>query len=340
MLKIQKSAPITISLLAINIAIYIADHAFSGSSLFSGGPSKFVSDELLLFPPYIIAGKVWVLFTYMFFHANALHLGMNMLGLWQMGPIAEELLGRTRFLLLYLLAGLFGGGVSLFQKAFSEIPSSSLGASGAIFGVMGIFFGVVWIRSRDSQEFLAHPYIRQSGTNILLFTFVTAFAGIGIDHYAHAGGFFAGGALTLFFSRFRVPDNKKQTAGLVLVILLIMTAYGIYPRGSEGFKFSKAYTAFEQGQAAFEKKDFAAAEAAYTEVIRNDPKHPPALFNLHLTQVLQGNFAGAIVSLETLEQILDLDPNLDRENTRGYVSLKEVRARLEQLRLMVGNTPR
>ena len=92
-----------------------------------------------IFPEQIIAeGTLWTPFTYMFLHGGAVHLFMNMLGLYLLGPDLEKALGSRVYLTLYLLAG-FVGGVFFFLVTYFLLGSlhPCVGASGAIMGLLG-----------------------------------------------------------------------------------------------------------------------------------------------------------------------------------------------------------
>ena len=329
----QKTPPITALLLSLNLAIFIADRVYSGDGFFSGGISP-LSQKFALFAPSVIEGEYWRIFTAAFLHANLLHLFMNMLALWQMGPMAEQLFGARRFLLIYVAAAVLGNGVSLFWKGVVPdlLFAPSVGASGAIFGVMGAFLAIVWIRSRGREEFLANPMVRQTGMNLVLLFVLGLSAGIAIDHYAHFGGLFSGGACAALLSGFRMTPQKKNSAIALLVIASAMTLYGAYPFASEAMREVNARKAFELGSAAYVSKDFATAERHFTEVLKLDPVNNPALYNLHLAQLHQAKLADAIRALETLQTILEQNPNLDREGLDGFVSLKSVKAQLAVLK--------
>jgi rhomboid protease GluP len=330
----QKNPPVTAILIAINLAVFIVDRAYSGAGFFSGGISPAFR-EFALFAPSVIEGEYWRLFTAAFLHANLIHLFMNMLALWQMGPMAEQIFGSRRFLLLYLVAGVLGNGVSLFWKEIVPdlLFAPSVGASGAIFGVMGAFLAIVWIRSRGREEFLENPMVRQTAMNLVLLFVLSLSAGIAIDHYAHFGGLFTGGACAALLSRFRLAPQKKQSAIALLIIASAMTLYGSYPFASEAMRAVHSRQAFDLGTAAYVSNDFATAERQFTEVLKIDPINNPALYNLHLAQLHQGKLADAIRALETLKTVLEQNPNLDRVGLDGFVSLKSVKEQLDLLKI-------
>jgi rhomboid protease GluP len=86
----------------------------------------------------------WRLVTAMFLHAGLIHIGFNMMALMQFGPALEELYGSARYLFLYVVTGMFGFLVS------AALGNYSLGASGALLGLVGLMLAVTTKRSRGS----------------------------------------------------------------------------------------------------------------------------------------------------------------------------------------------
>ncbi len=135
--------------------------------------------------------KIWQLVTYMFLHANIMHILFNMYGLYLFGRYVLSSLGTRRFLTLYFLSGIVGAGLWLLFNWGSRSPV--LGASGAVFGVM-MAAAMLYPNMRLILLFPPIP--------ITLKTFVAIYAGIeifseltntqgGVAHLAHLGGFLA-----------------------------------------------------------------------------------------------------------------------------------------------------
>jgi membrane associated rhomboid family serine protease len=122
-------APVTRILIAINVAVYLIT-AVQGAGLNAPGGSLF--SKMVLFGPYVHDGDWWRLVTTMFLHASILHIAFNMLALWWIGAPVEEYLGRGRYVGLYFISGLAGSAGALVQT-----PGVTVGASGAIFGILG-----------------------------------------------------------------------------------------------------------------------------------------------------------------------------------------------------------
>lgn len=146
-------------------------------------------------------GQYYRFLTAMFLHGGLLHIAFNGFALYSIGPEAERIYGTGRFLALYLIAGLAGG---LASYTFS--PNLSVGASGAIFGLIGglaIFYYV----SRRTLGSLARQQLGSLVTVIMLNLFI-GFSGQNIDNWAHIGGLLGGAAVGWFLApRFEVDSR-------------------------------------------------------------------------------------------------------------------------------------
>jgi len=143
-------------------------------------------------PQWIDAGQYWRLLSAMFLHGDGtvggdiLHLGLNLLAIYQIGSLYEVMFGTRRFLLIYFVSGLAASITSYLHAA-----GASVGASGAIFGILGAFIFSVWRSPRWRHERAARSIVRQ-----LIFLIIANIA-IGaripqIDLAAHLGGLVTG----------------------------------------------------------------------------------------------------------------------------------------------------
>lgn len=186
------------------------------------------------FKPLTLRGQGWRLISNCFIHIGPMHLLFNMYALLLIGGAVERYIGKARFLTAYLLTGLFGSMLS----AWWQPVTVSAGASGAIFGMYGLFLFLLLTRLVDSKE------SRGQLPGILFFLGYNLLYGLqqGIDNAAHIGGLF-GGLLVgcAFFSGLKRPDTTARKyaglglaaggmlAGVFLVYMLIpqsqLTAY-------------------------------------------------------------------------------------------------------------------
>ncbi|MGZ4289751.1 MAG: rhomboid family intramembrane serine protease [Gaiellaceae bacterium] len=124
---------VTLGLIGVNVAVYVAELAAGGSQ---DGTNNTIFDHGVLWGPFVAAGDWWRLFTAAFLHFGLFHLGVNMYSLYWVGSLLEHVIGRWKFLLLYLAAGLAGSAGALIATP----NAATVGASGAIFGVLGALY--------------------------------------------------------------------------------------------------------------------------------------------------------------------------------------------------------
>jgi len=140
--------------------------------------------------------QLWRLITSMFLHADFLHLISNAYFLFVCGEIVEKFLGRTKFVIIYLVTGLAGNLLSLILL---DQGTYSLGASGACLGLGGV---ILYLILNKKSEFRKHFRNMTSFAFIILFNVFYGFLlpGSNINNWAHLGGFIAGILMALFFA--------------------------------------------------------------------------------------------------------------------------------------------
>lgn len=149
----------------------------------------------------------WRLFTAMFLHIGILHLSFNSWALYLLGRDAEQLYGRLRFLLIYLLAGLTGSVASM--TVLPSLQHDSAGASGAIFGIIGVLLAY-YFRYRNQLGAAGRTQLY----NIVLIAALNLFLSSqipNIDNWAHLGGLIGGTILGLLLApSYQVVMDKQQ----------------------------------------------------------------------------------------------------------------------------------
>ena len=173
--------------------------------------------------PCPLGGLTWqAAFTSMFLHGSWMHLIGNMWFLWIFGNNVEDSMGRLRFAVFYLLTGLVAIGTQILLDPGSPVPT--VGASGAIAGVMGAYI-VLYPRARVSTLFFFFLFIRViplPAWVILGYWFLIQLfsqtagpgAGGGVAYAAHIGGFIAGVALIRVFANWRLVRAKRAHISL------------------------------------------------------------------------------------------------------------------------------
>jgi membrane associated rhomboid family serine protease len=207
---------ITYGIIAVTVLVYLAQ-------LVPGSPvqqllaynSGFVIPQLGSFQP-------WRLLTVLLVHSSWLHIGLNMLALWMIGRILEPLVGRTRFLVMYLISGLAGSVAVALLAPLTWV----VGASGAIFGL----FGALLVIGRHIGANVASIAI------IIAINFAFPFvvgilsgslAAVQISWQAHLGGLIAGAAVGFIYARTRAVRQRGWQIGLLIgltVLLLTLLA--------------------------------------------------------------------------------------------------------------------
>ena len=206
-------ALVTKALIAVNVAVYLIT-AVQGSGLNNPGGSLYV--KWVLYGPFVAQGDWWRLVTAMFLHGFLLHLGLNMLALWWIGTPVEEYLGRVRYLLLYLVSGLAGSAGALVGSPTSPV----VGASGAIFGILGAMLILEWQATGRLGGAAATLIVVNLGLN---FAYNGA-AGGGISIGGHIGGLIGGILVTLSFARWGRGHAAYGRVGLSGAIGLVGVA--------------------------------------------------------------------------------------------------------------------
>jgi membrane associated rhomboid family serine protease len=159
-----------------------------------------------------VAGGEWYrLVTSMFTHQEVWHIAFNMLGLWWLGGPLEAALGRARYIALYMVSGLAGSALTYAIAGPSE---QSLGASGAVFGLLGATAVLVRRLNYDMR-----PVIGLLALN-LLFTFTWG----NIAWQAHVGGLVAG--VVVGYAMVHAPRERRSlvqygTCALVLAVVVV-----------------------------------------------------------------------------------------------------------------------
>jgi membrane associated rhomboid family serine protease len=158
----------------------------------------------------VAEGEWWRLLTATFLHYGPLHLGMNMLVLWIIGPALEDYFGHGRYALVYLVSGLAGSAGALIWSP----TAPTVGASGAIWGIMGAALVLegrrIWVFGGQAM-------------GLVVFNLAITFLIPGISIGGHIGGLVGGGLAALAFSQFRrvpaVATLSVAAVGLASVAL-------------------------------------------------------------------------------------------------------------------------
>ena len=201
----------TYALIAANLVVFLAIRSGGGRVLDALALLPQSSNRGLSEVEGVSGGAYWQVLTSAFSHYDVLHLAFNMLALYFLGPMLEQVLGRLRFLAVYFVSAFTGSAAVML---LSDPNSQTLGASGAIFGLMGALVVVAFKVKADLRQILFWL-----GLN-LVFTFYNTGS---ISWEGHLGGLL-GGALTAAIIVY-APRKRREVVqwsgiGLVLVVAL------------------------------------------------------------------------------------------------------------------------
>ena len=196
----MKKPYVTYSLIGINTFIFILSLFFNILPLFA--VNRY----------FIVHGEYYRLITGIFLHNGVIHLMCNMYSLYVIGTQLESFLGKVKYLIVYLLSVLAGSVLSIF---FSN--SYSVGASGAIFGLLGslIYFGYHYRVYLDSV-------IKSQIIPLIIFNLMLGFTLRGIDNWAHIGGLIGGVFSTMGVGIKYKSEKYEMVNGVILYLIYIV----------------------------------------------------------------------------------------------------------------------
>ena len=202
--------PVIKNLLIINVVVFFLQMILDNIS-FGGVPGWYWLNRYFALNPLTgldAAGQsynfqVWQLFTYQFMHGGFTHIFFNMFALWIFGVELENIMGSRKFLFYYLMCGVGAGLLHVFgSPIFSEISAPTIGASGAVYGVL-IAFAMMF---PDRYVFLLFPPMPIKAKYLIAFYIVIEFMSVGSENYvahlAHLGGAFFGFVFILLDRRY------------------------------------------------------------------------------------------------------------------------------------------
>ncbi len=223
--KASSTPTVTFTLIGLNVAMFLLTTA-TGTGLLAGGTPSSVFRRLAMVPitqvqgfqlPGFVGegvanGGYYRLLTACFLHYGIIHIALNMLALFQLGPALEAAFGRLRFTALYLVSGIGGSALSY---ALGPTFSQAAGASGAVFGLFAAFFVLQRKRGGD---------VTQIGA-VIAINLVISFSARGyIDWRGHVGGLVTGALVTaaLVYAPAGPRRNLLQVGGFLSALVLVV----------------------------------------------------------------------------------------------------------------------
>lgn len=301
---------VTPLLVGLNVAVFAA-MVIAGVSILTP-----TTDSLIQwganYAPRTTAGEWWRLITNTFIHVGAIHIGMNMIGLWQIGALVERLLGHRSFLLVYLFSGLCGSLASLTWHPFVV----SAGASGAVFGVYGVLVAYL-VRHRGSIPRTVLLQLQRSTAIFIGLNVVVGLQQKNIDMAAHIGGLVGGFAAALIVARplitlaeasrrhaalsaqdpavaappARTGTSTREAMVVAIAVLLIAAAVRLMPRAPDLQKELGDFQAVEQkvidtfNSALEQRSAEQLSDDALAQIIEQQVLPPWNQYRLHLNSI-------------------------------------------------------
>ena len=213
----DKKYPVTSSLLLLTTGVFLSMLLVRGFN-YESVQTVYDFGGVLGAEIQVDPSQSWRLLAAMFVHIGLQHFVLNMVTLYFLGRIAEDLFGSKAFLVLYILSGLMG---NLFVMTFSpEVVAA--GASTALFGIFGAIASLRFIARSPYIQYLSQSYTSLILVNIL-FSFMP-----GISLAGHLGGLVGGGILAFGFPVYGERDSVKKTWRLGALLLYIAGATLLY----------------------------------------------------------------------------------------------------------------
>jgi len=205
----------TYAIIGINVIVFIL-MVINGAGVFN--PNALVHIEWgSNYSPLTLSGDWWRLFTCIFIHFGIIHLAMNSYALYMAGVFLEPMLGKTKYIIAYLATGIFASLASLWWHSEGI---NSAGASGAIFGLYGVFLALLFTNLIPKQM---RSSLLQSIGVFVVFNLIYGTKS-GIDNAAHIGGLLSGLIIGFVFYPLLRKEDKGVKSNLVLLAIIAVTA--------------------------------------------------------------------------------------------------------------------
>ncbi len=197
---------ITYFLIAVNVIFYFVP------MLLGNDVYQYIIDAYCIHGPSIRAGQYYRLFTGIFLHGSLIHLIFNCYALYVLGAQIESFFGRIKYIIIYLFSGLAGALLSITLSG----NVGSIGASGAIFGLMGslLYFGYHY------RVYLGNV-VKSQILPLILLNLAIGFISTGIDNWGHIGGLIGGIVITMALGVKEKSSNFEKINGFIICAIFL-----------------------------------------------------------------------------------------------------------------------
>jgi rhomboid protease GluP len=305
--------PVTIALIALNALVFLV-MTLSGASAFDPTPQQAISFGAD-YGPLTLNGQWWRLISSMFVHFGALHIGLNMWCLWNLGRAAERLMGRFSYLLAYFASGIFGSIASVYWHPLG----AGAGASGAIFGIAGVLVSFVRLKKTPAHLQLNSKMLGSLGT-FIFYNLIFGAAIPGISNAAHIGGVVMGLAVGALLPAAAASESSRRTRLSVVVVLcaIVLWASAV---ATKRLRADVAELSSIQQLISEHKNDEALAKLR--ELTVRQPQLAPAQAMVASLYVGRGQYSEAISALEKANAADPRNPAYQEQLGSAYLATEQ-----------------
>lgn len=204
--RLPSDYPATAVILGVNVAVFALSIVLAGASaegigsaIMTGTRDVWVATGA--FAPAVLRGEWWRLVVPMFVHGGIVHIAFNSMALADLGPAVEHTYGSARYVFLYVTTGILGFCATVAWSVLSGTPHLSVGASGAVLGIVGVLLAITVKRGGAYMQMVRAQLLRSIGYTFLLGAVVN------VDNAAHVGGLASGFVLGMLLA-----DRPPSTA--------------------------------------------------------------------------------------------------------------------------------
>jgi len=304
----RSSMMVTQALLLLNVGVFVI-MAVQGIAL--DPPTRALIDRGANYAPLTLGDQPWRLVTALFLHGGFWHIAFNMWCLWDLGSICESLYGHVTFAAVYLISGIGSSLASVWWHP--AIPS--VGASGAVFGIVGALIASYYLGEFTMPRFALRGQLR----SLLVFVAYNVVIGqvIGhVDNAAHIGGLLTGLVFGGLIAVATPQDDFFRRAAVIMAVVLVVFGCGAWLRQSRSYLIHA-----NRGEELIDQNKTTEAIAELQASIRQRPGYAPT--HIALARVYF-NLKQYDLAAAELKNVLTLDPEDDSARyVLGIVSLKQ-----------------
>jgi rhomboid protease GluP len=292
--------------------------------------------------PLTLTGQWWRLLTAMFLHFGFFHILMNMFCLWALGSLAERLMGRAGFLLLYFATGIAGGLLSL--AVHPQLVSA--GASGAVFGITGGLITYLWMKKAPLDFALAKKELTSLGI-FVGYNFIYSLKP-GIDIMAHLGGIASGLVIAAALPRFlQSPDAQPSIVpvfekspvntqiakiGAACAIAVVIAALGIHRMQADSIFVLSSLEQIDAGKSAD-------VTPRLEQIVKKQPNSYLAHFALGAAYLRTGKSKEAVAELSQADTLQPGNDTAEQELGAAYLEQQQYDLALPKFKQVVSDDP-